>query len=248
MKKKVLIIISIIVIGIMALWLGGIIPKQIGKIFGTKYMKDNFPEMQIEYVNIEWNKYYGDYIITFKDKENESYGCVIGPKYFPISIGQGLNAIMENYQKKYSSNTTTPYIPDGIDIADGNNAKIPANEKEYNRDSKNVIIEVLKDTISNKGVTIRITDNNEDTYGWGVEFRVQEKVNGEWKDLEYLSNNLSWIEIAYELGEDKQLELKLDIEKYYGELPSGTYRIVKPVYDNGYIDLYSNEFEIKGAQ
>ena len=152
---------------------------------------------------------------------------------------------MENYQKKYISNTTTPYIPDGMNIADGNNAKIPANEKEYNRDSKNVTIEVLKDTISNKSVTIRITDNNEDTYGWGVEFRVQEKVNEEWKDLEYLSNNLSWIEIAYELGEDKQLDLKLDIEEYYGELPSGTYRIVKPVYDKGYIDLYSNEFEIK---
>ena len=26
-----------------------------------------------------------------------------------------------------------------------------------------------------------ITDNNSNKYGWGVEFRVQEKVNGEWK-------------------------------------------------------------------
>ena len=34
-------------------------------------------------------------------------------------------------------------------------------------------------------------------------------------------------------------------EKYYGILKRGIYRIVKPVYDNGYIDLYSNEFEIK---
>lgn len=111
MKKKVLIIISILVLGIIALWFGGIIPKQIGKIYGIKYMKDNFPEMQFEYENIEWNKYYGDYIITFKDKENESYGCVIGPKYFPISIGQGINAIIETYQEKYSSNTTTLNIP-----------------------------------------------------------------------------------------------------------------------------------------
>ena len=36
-----------------------------------------------------------------------------------------------------------------------------------------------------------------------------------------------------------------DFEKYYGILKRGIYRIVKPVYDNGYIDLYSNEFEIK---
>ena len=51
---------------------------------------------------------------------------------------------------------------------------------------------------------------------------------------------------AYEnTNEDNQLTLKLDIEQYYGKLSNGTYRIVKPVYDNGYMDIYSNEFEIK---
>ena len=245
MKKRILIITGILVLVIIVLWFGGVIPKQIGKIYGTKYMEDNFPEMQFEYVNIEWNKYYGDYIITFKDKENESYGCVIGPKYFPISIEQGLNTIMETYQEKYISNTTTPYIPEGMDITDGNEEKISATEKEYNRDSQNVTIEVLEDTITNKSLEILITDNNKDQYGWGVEFRVQEKKNGEWRDLKYLSDNLSWISIAYELGEDNQLTQKLDIEKYYGELSNGIYRIVKPVYDKCYIDLYSNEFEIK---
>lgn len=104
MKKKILIAVISIIALIAILWITGIIPKQIGKIYGTKYMKDNFPEMQLEYENIEWNKYYGDYIITFKDKENQNYGCVIGPKYLPISIGQGINAIIETYQEKYSQN------------------------------------------------------------------------------------------------------------------------------------------------
>ena len=54
-----------------------------------------------------------------------------------------------------------------------------------------------------------------------------------------------WIDIAYELNEDNQLTQKLDIEKYYGELNNGIYRIVKPVYDGKYIDIYSNEFEIE---
>ena len=67
----------------------------------------------------------------------------------------------------------------------------------------------------------------------------------EWKDIKYVSDNLSWIDIAYELGEDNKLTQKLDIEKYYGELSEGTYRIVKPIYDNGYVYMYSNEFEIK---
>ena len=109
----------------------------------------------------------------------------------------------------------------------------------------NVIIKVESATINPESVSITITDNNKEHYGWGVEFRVQEKVNGEWKDLKYISDDLSWIDIAYELNEDNQLTQKLDIEKFYGKLSNGIYRIVKPVYDNGYIDIYSNEFEIK---
>ena len=119
------------------------------------------------------------------------------------------------------------------------------NDIKSNRNPNNVIIKVDNTTIKPESVSITITDNNENQYGWGVEFRVQEKGDGEWKNLNYISDELSWIDIAYELNEDKQLTQKLDIEKYYGKLPNGIYRIVKPVYDNGYIDIYSNEFEIK---
>lgn len=119
------------------------------------------------------------------------------------------------------------------------------NDTELNRNTNNVTIEVDNTTISPESVTIIITDNNTEHFAWGVEFRVQKKVNEEWEDLEYVSNDLSWIDIAYEVNEDNQLTLKLDIEKYYGKLSNGIYRIVKPVYDNEYIDIYSNEFEIK---
>ena len=44
--------------------------------------------------------------------------------------------------------------------------------------------------------------------------------------------------------ETKESETIKDIEKYYGELLTGTYKIVKPVYDKEYIDIYSDEFEI----
>ena len=116
---------------------------------------------------------------------------------------------------------------------------------KFNRSPENVTIEVDDSTVSPESVSITITDNNVDQYGWGVEFRVQEKVNGEWKELNYVSDDLSWIDIAYELNADNQLTQKLDIEQYYGKLPNGIYRIVKPVYDNKYVDIYSNEFEIK---
>ena len=100
-KKNIIIYIILFALLITTLWLSGIIPKQIGKIYGINYMKNNFPKMQLEYVNIEFSKYHGDYIITFKDKNNKNYGCVIGPKYFPISLGQGIFAIEETYRENY---------------------------------------------------------------------------------------------------------------------------------------------------
>lgn len=144
------------------------------------------------------------------------------------------------------SNSTTPYIPDGVNVATNeSDTEIPADNIEFNRNKENVKIEVLPDTITKEKAEILITDNNEDHYGWGVEFKVQKKINGEWKDLEYISDDLTWTDIAYSLNENNQLTQKLNIAEYYGELEKGTYRIVKPVYDKGYIDIYSNEFEIK---
>ena len=113
-----------------------------------------------------------------------------------------------------------------------------------NRKPENVTIQVDKNTIGPESVSIIITDNNVEQYGWGVEFRVQEKINNEWKDLDYIYDHLSWIDIAYELNENNQLTQKLDIEKYYGKLSNGIYRIVKPVYDNGYIDISLNKYKL----
>lgn len=100
MEKKKIIIISIIVIIILTivLWYTGIIPKQIAKIYSTAYMHFNFPEMRLNYDKIEWSPYHESYIINFKDKDNQIYSCVIGPKYFPVNLGQGLFAIEETYR------------------------------------------------------------------------------------------------------------------------------------------------------
>lgn len=146
-KKSIVIIVLAVVLLVSVLWLGGIIPKQIAKVYGTKYMKDNFGEMQLEYVDIEWNKYYEDYIIKFKDKEGQDYGCVIGPKYLPISIGQGINAIMETYQEKY---TNKENLENGFDVANkiktiiSNGDQISSNPYDYINASKQEYNELLE--------------------------------------------------------------------------------------------------------
>lgn len=83
------------------LWFGGIIPKQIARTVGTRYVRNHFPEMQLECMGVEYAAVFGDYLIAFQDKDGNTYGCVIGPALLPISLGQGLPVMEEAYEANY---------------------------------------------------------------------------------------------------------------------------------------------------
>ena len=101
MKKKKWLIPIVIIGVIIVLWFTGIIPMQIAKISGTTYVNEHFPEMQLECVGVEYADVFGDYLIEFKDKDGNTYSCVIGPSLFPCSLGQGLFEIQEYYAENY---------------------------------------------------------------------------------------------------------------------------------------------------
>lgn len=98
MKKRYIILTFIIIVLVTCI----IIPEQIAKVYGNFYMKTHFPKMTLRCTNVEWSKYHDDYIITFNDENSNIYSCTIGPKYFPIFLGQGLLAIEETYRNNYS--------------------------------------------------------------------------------------------------------------------------------------------------
>lgn len=106
-RKNIIIAVIFIVLVILILWVTGIIPKQIAKISSTIYLKNNFPKIQLKYESIEWNPYFGDYIIVFRDEYNETHSFCIGPKYFPINIGQGIFEFRESYREKYEETKET---------------------------------------------------------------------------------------------------------------------------------------------
>lgn len=99
MKKKGRLIAFATVFAVAALWLGGIIPKQIAKICGEAYGKDRFPEMGLACTEVEWSDAHGDYLVTLQAENGTVYRCVIGPRYLPVSIGQGLFALESDYAK-----------------------------------------------------------------------------------------------------------------------------------------------------
>lgn len=107
MKSKnriMIILICFIILTVVILWASGIIPKQIAKISSTVYLKENFPKKELEYVNIEWASSFGDYIITFRDEDNELHSFCIGPKYFPVNLGQGMFEFEEKYEEIINAN------------------------------------------------------------------------------------------------------------------------------------------------
>ncbi|HIT71763.1 MAG TPA: hypothetical protein IAD08_07615 [Candidatus Scatovivens faecipullorum] len=175
---------------------------------------------------------------------NKSKKIIIGILIVLIIV-VGIVVAYKIIEKSVTNRADFNFVVENISSSPVNTIDNGQNDTKLNRNTNNVTIEVDNTTISPESVTIIITDNNTEHFAWGIEFRVQKKVNEQWEDLEYVSDDLSWIDIAYGVNEDNQLTLKLDIEKYYGKLSNGIYRIVKPVYDNGYIDIYSNEFEIK---
>lgn len=142
--------------------------------------------------------------------------------------------------------STSSYTPPGIPSVDKEeeDKREPEPLPEYNRDPNLVTLEVDKDTLSKIGVTLVITDNNEPSYGWGEGYSIQKKTSNGWADLEAEQDPI-FTSIGYVLDENNQFNYKIDWSKYYGKLSNGTYRIKKSVYDNEYIYLYSNEFEIK---
>lgn len=115
--------------------------------------------------------------------------------------------------------------------------------KESDRKAENVKLEIKEGTLTSTGATVIITDKNENPYGWGVPYFIEIEEDGLWTEAQDLYR-ISWIEIAYELDENGQYEQEINWEKFYGELKPGNYRLVKNVYDNGYINFYV-EFTIE---
>lgn len=134
-----------------------------------------------------------------------------------------------------------------IDSNENNIERYVPNWQEVERNLEDISVKVLENTIRRDSLEILITDNNEYKYGVTHTFRIQKKVDGNWKELELLNTDSFLYSSANKFYENNQLRMKLDCKKYYGMLENGTYRIVKPVYSVGYFleQLYSNEFEIK---
>ncbi|MBQ8299054.1 MAG: hypothetical protein IJX99_04175 [Clostridia bacterium] len=215
-----------------------------GKIKSEAGMMVNKSASMIEQKQRKFNVDQAFDIFLFEEGRNLPY---FAARITDISSVQSGTMKNENLAEEDSNTQNTgAYIPDGMEIASKDDVGTKVEDIIFNRNKENVTIEVLVDTVSSSGATIVITDKNEDPYGWGKSYKIEQKVDGEWKELKP-KTEMIFEEIAYVLNENGQFEQDIDWTRFYGELENGTYRIVKDTYEKGYINFYSNEFRLGNA-
>lgn len=147
----------------------------------------------------------------------------------------------EIYEIDIKNNTYEINKKQSFDLIDNKN------EKENNKESsvwkqENVKITVKEESITKTSATIVIEDKNENPKSWGLDFAIQKSAgNGKWIDM-IVKENITWIAILMQPNEDGITQMQLDWSILYGELNTGTYRIVK---NNGLSTLYSESFTVE---
>ena len=95
-------------------------------------------------------------------------------------------------------------------------------------DTKELILNIKRNTLTNKGATFIIKNTSGEEYAYGPAYTIEKFENQGWKELSTLTGDpLTWNSIVYSLKAHEEKELIIDWSLGYGELTSGRYRIVK---------------------
>ncbi len=97
-------------------------------------------------------------------------------------------------------------------------------------------VSVTISDISLSGATITIKDTNEDKYTYGEWYVIEKEENGKWYNLPTKVKEYGFNDIGYEVDENNEVKFVIDWEWLYGELPQGSYRIIKESHDK-YISI-----------
>ena len=100
-----------------------------------------------------------------------------------------------------------------------------------NSEQKNVgsiLLEVKEDTRTSKGATFIIKNTSDNEYSYGEPYTIEKSESGNWKEIDTLTGeSQAWNDILYNLKPNETRELNINWSFGYGELKSGTYRLVK---------------------
>lgn len=101
-------------------------------------------------------------------------------------------------------------------------------------DCNNISITIQEDTIksSKEDITLVLQNKTEYEYFYGVDFELEVESNNQWYKIPF-DKNPEFIEIGLTLKGNSESNEKIELSKYFSDLPDGKYRIVKTFYLDG---------------
>ena len=129
-------------------------------------------------------------------------------------------------------------VKNKLDIGNKSNIKV----------SQNDVIMTIKDgTLTNKSVTLILTNNSDRKIQYGSPYEIEIKKSDEWHKI---NAKLNFTLPLFILESKEKNEFELNFEDEYGKLPSGTYRVIKKIdkeKEDGVFDSFyvAAEFTIK---
>ena len=112
--------------------------------------------------------------------------------------------------------------------------KLDIGNKSNVKALKNDVIMTIKDgTLTNKSVTLVLTNNSDKNFQYGNPYGIEIKKDGEWHKINV---KLDFTVPAFQLSARENKEIEINWENGYGKLEKGTYRIIKGIdyeYEEG---------------
>jgi hypothetical protein len=90
--------------------------------------------------------------------------------------------------------------------------------------------------VSSTGATIKIKDTNKYPHYYGYDYIIEKKVNDVWKEVTPITDDIAFSSDALLPNDHGEIEFVVDWESVYGELTSGSYRLLKNI-GNKYISV-----------
>ncbi len=120
-------------------------------------------------------------------------------------------------------------------------------ESSYDAAQQSMQVTLTIDPSSVKAGTETLSmhfENNSDTeFSFGMEPHLDIESGGVWYTVP-TAEDAVWIEIAYVLPAGESSDFEFPLKAFYGSLPAGHYRIVKPLYADGVNPFVIGEFTI----
>lgn len=88
-------------------------------------------------------------------------------------------------------------------------------------------VEIRIEDVSPAGATVTIRDTNPEPHVYGEWYQVEKKEGSSWRFVEPIIEAFGFNDIGYIVDENGEVKFDIDWTWLYGELPTGTYRILK---------------------